>query len=122
MKYFSTLYCLGLSFMLLSSASAVSQRQPIKARHDITLNQAHKGDQKIDSLLLESYMPTSDSIKKFYLEARAIFEKDTAAFTDDRIIVAAKRNHINLISGPMLGNVQAERPEPVVVLLREPLS
>ncbi len=109
MKYFSTLYCLGLSFMLLSSASAVSQRQPIKARHDITLNQAHKGDQKIDSLLLESYMPTSDSIKKFYLEARAIFEKDTAAFTDDRIIVAAKRNHINLISGPMLGNVQAER-------------
>ncbi|WP_339756115.1 alkaline phosphatase D family protein [Algoriphagus aquimarinus] len=91
---------------LFSTATFAQRTDSIPVRHDVTLPQAHKGTLKIDSLLLDSYVRLPENIRKFYLEARSVFEENEVDFTDERIVAAAVKNGIPLISGPMLGDLK----------------
>ncbi len=79
---------------------------PEKPAHDVSLNQAHKGNQEIDTLLLDSYGRLPEERRTFYLRAREILTGSPAAtLTDPKIIEAAKQAGLSLIGGPMLGDV-----------------
>lgn len=97
-------YCLILSVQ----SGQAQTKENAKPRHLITLKQAHQGTPYIDSLLLESYGLPKSNIRDFYLASRAIFEQEKAAFTDSKIIELARKHQIDLISGPMLGDVQSD--------------
>lgn len=78
----------------------------IPVRHNVTLPQAHKGTLEIDSLLLDSYVRLPENIRQFYLEARLVLEENAVDFTDEKIVAAAAKNGIPLMSGPMLGDLK----------------
>ncbi|MCL3782143.1 alkaline phosphatase family protein [Prolixibacteraceae bacterium JC049] len=61
----------------------------------------------MDTKLLDSYGRLPDNIRQFYLTARAQFAKENAEFTNDAIIAAAQKYNLQLMGGPMLGNLQA---------------
>lgn len=70
----------------------------------VTPREAHIGDLEIDKMLLDSYILLPDSIRKFYLASRAIFEQEADIdFTNLKIVDAARENNISLMGGPLLG-------------------
>jgi len=90
--------------------------EPIKRVINVTLGQAHKGTLEIDTMLLDSFGKLPHHIRRFYLDARAVFADDPDAnFTDPRIVEAAKTHGLALMGGPMLGDL---RPDGVTVWLR----
>ncbi|MFC5624320.1 alkaline phosphatase D family protein [Algoriphagus winogradskyi] len=91
---------------LFSTATFAQRTDSIPVKHDVSLPQAHKGTLEIDSLLLDSYVRLPENIRKFYLEARSVFEDNAVDFTDERIVAAAANNDIPLIAGPMLGDIK----------------
>ncbi|WP_425637994.1 alkaline phosphatase D family protein [Algoriphagus yeomjeoni] len=96
----------ALIVTLFSAATFAQRTDSIPVRHDVTLPQAHKGTLEIDSLLLDSYVRLPENSRKFYLEARSVFEENEVDFTDERILSTAVKNGIPLISGPMLGDLK----------------
>ncbi|WP_339705030.1 alkaline phosphatase D family protein [Algoriphagus aquimarinus] len=96
----------ALIVTLFSTATFAQRTDSIPIRHNVSLNQAHKGTLEIDSLLLDSYTRLPTNVRQFYLEARSIFEGNGADFTDERIVAAAAKNGIPLMSGPMLGDIK----------------
>jgi alkaline phosphatase D len=95
-----------LILILLSTATFAQKNDSIPVRHNVTLPQAHKGTLEIDSLLLDSYTRLPENVRKFYMEARSVFEENSVDFTDERIVAAAAKNSILLMSGPMLGDLK----------------
>jgi alkaline phosphatase D len=95
-----------LIITLFSTATIAQRTDSVPLRHTVTLPEAHKGTLEIDTLLLNSYTRLPSNVRQFYLEARSIFEGNGADFTDERIIAAAAKNGLNLISGPMLGEIK----------------
>ncbi len=81
-------------------------KDTIVPNHKVTLNEAHVGNQEIDTKLLDSYRLLPENIRRFYLSARSCFSgKPDADFTDEKIIEAAQKNNIALMGGPMLGKL-----------------
>ena len=90
----------GLSFSLCQGEA------PVKPTHEVSLQQAHKGDLEIDTYLLDSFGRLPKERRTFYLAARQILaDASTATPSHPRIIEAARKAGISLISGPMLGDV-----------------
>ena len=81
----------------------------VKPTHEVTLNIAHKGTLEVDTKLLDSYGKLPDDIRSFYLEARAILAQNPKARLNDlEIVNIAKNKGLDLISGPMLGDIQED--------------
>jgi alkaline phosphatase D len=79
---------------------------PVTPTTRVTLPKAHKGTLDVDTQLLDSYGKLPDHIRQFYLDARAILTASpTARIADPKIIAAAQKAQMPLISGPMLGNI-----------------
>jgi len=88
----------------------------IPPRHKVTLREAHIGSLEIDTKLLDSYGLLPGNIRQFYLDARSVFSgQPDADFTNIDIIMAARKNNLPLMGGPMLGKLGKDR---VVVWLR----
>ncbi|MGF1584785.1 MAG: alkaline phosphatase D family protein [Bacteroidales bacterium] len=95
-----------IALMNLDNNCFSASYDTIPPRHTVTLNEAHIGDLEIDTRLLDSYLLLPDSIRKFYLSARTVFEGNPDAdFTNNEIIEAAREYNLPLIGGPMLGNL-----------------
>ena len=76
---------------------------------DVTLKDAHKGTLEVDTRLLDSYGKPPANQRAFYLDARAHFEANAQArFADQAIVAAAKAHDIQLMGGPMLGDLQSD--------------
>ncbi|WP_244651397.1 MULTISPECIES: alkaline phosphatase [unclassified Lentimonas] len=87
-----------------------------QCEHKVTLKQAHMGSLEIDTLLLDSFGAPPENIRQFYLESRAALEADkNGTFTLPEVLKAAQKNDIDLMGGPILGDITAES---VVVWLR----
>lgn len=81
----------------------------IKPQHRVTLNQAHKGNLEVDTLLLDSYGRPPENIRQFYLDARAAFaEEKNRDFSHQSILSAAREHGIPLLGGPMLGDLGSD--------------
>ena len=80
----------------------------ISVRHNVTLKEAHTGSLEIDTMLLNSYKIVPSHIRQFYLDARNIFQKSETDFTNKQIIEAALNNELNLMGGPMLGDLKPD--------------
>ena len=94
----------GLATGLRSFAAAVA------CRFKVSLKEAHKGTQEIDTKLLDSYGELPGNIRTFYLDARATLMKSPSAdFSDPAIVKAAQTHALSLMGGPMLGDLQADR-------------
>jgi alkaline phosphatase D len=107
-------------FSLLSVSvcnSALSQNTgTISPRHRVTLPEAHTGDLVNDTRLLDSYEILPGNVRQFYLDARAVFSgTENADFTDSKISGSAKKNGIQLMGGPMLGNLKEDG---IIIMLR----
>ncbi len=99
------LVCLTL-FCALPGSVCRAEETPMKPIHVVSLDQAHKGDLKIDTLLLDSFGRPPEERRTFYLTARQILaDSPSATPSDPGIIEAAKKSGIPLISGPMLGDI-----------------
>lgn len=96
----------ALIVTLFSTATFAQRTDSIPVRHNVTLPEAHKGTLEIDTLLLDSYTRLPTNVRQFYLEARSIFEGNAVDFTDERIVAAAAKNAMPLMSGPMLGHIK----------------
>jgi alkaline phosphatase D len=68
----------------------------------VTLKQAHKGTLKIDTLLLNSYGKVEEQTEQFYLESRKVL---TVENNEQKLNEIAKKHHLKLVAGPMLGNL-----------------
>ncbi|MDP4644839.1 MAG: alkaline phosphatase D family protein, partial [Opitutales bacterium] len=87
-----------------------------KRQHDVSLKQAHIGSLEIDTLLLDSYGKPPESIRQFYLNGRAAFAAcESCTFASPELIKAAQKNGMELMGGPLLGDIAAES---VIVWLR----
>lgn len=95
-----------LMFCGLLASVCCAEVKPVKPTHAVSLNQAHKGNLEIDILLLDSFGRLPEERRTFYLMARQILaDSPTATPSDPRLIEAAKKSGIPLISGPMVGDV-----------------
>lgn len=105
MKYWLNLFCLTISCALPVSVCC-AEETPVKPTHAVSLGDAHKGTLEIDTRLLDSYGRPPEERRAFYLAAREILADSPAASpTDPRIIEAAQKAGLPLLSGPMLGDV-----------------
>ncbi|MDP4643909.1 MAG: alkaline phosphatase D family protein [Opitutales bacterium] len=87
-----------------------------KRQHDVSLKQAHIGSLEIDTLLLDSFGEPPENVRQFYLSGRAAFAADKGCvFSSTDVLKAAQKNDIDLLGGPLLGDLSAEG---VVVWLR----
>ena len=99
------LLCLTL-FLGMSVSVCSMETAPVKPAHVVSLSQAHQGNLEIDTLLLDSYGRLPEERRAFYLKAREILAGSSAVtLTDPKIIDAAKKAGLSLISGPMLGDI-----------------
>ncbi len=97
--------CLTLCLGMIATA-CYAESTPDTATHIVTLKQAHVGSLEIDSLLLDSFERLPEAQRSFYLKAREILAScPDATLSDPKIIKAAKKAGLALISGPMLGDV-----------------
>jgi alkaline phosphatase D len=97
----------SLSLCFLGSAVVfAAEVLPVKPGHAVSLGEAHRGDLRVDTQLLDSYGRLPEDVRTFYLAAREILvDSPQATPADPRIIEAAQRAKLPLISGPMLGEV-----------------
>ncbi len=83
-----------------------AKQRLVEPSHVVSLRQAHKGSLEIDTLLLDSYGRLPEERRVFYLAAREVLTMSPGAdLTDPRIITAARKAELPLVSGPMLGDV-----------------
>lgn len=108
MRYLKPIHLfLSVISLCWSPNSFCQDADTVSPLHQVTLKQAHVGSLAIDTMLLNSYSVTPLNIQQFYLKARAVFENNRADFTNKQITAAALKNEINLMGGPMLGDVKA---------------
>ena len=107
-------------FLISTTAAAVAlHRRPALAaeahstapRINVSLPQAHKGTPAIDMDLLNSYDRQPESVRRFFAEARAVFDADRQArfAGNHELKAAADRYGVKHLGGPMLGNVGHDR-------------
>ena len=83
-----------------------AETTPVKPECKVSLGQAHKGTLELDTRLLDSYGRLPEERRAFYLTAREILAGSPAAsLSDSKIIEAAGKAGLPLISGPMLGDL-----------------
>ncbi len=76
----------------------------------VTLPEAHKGTLEVDTRLLDSYGEPPETLRSFYLEARAAFAGNRDAdFKDAAIVQAARDRGLVLMGGPLLGDLREDR-------------
>ncbi|MCK0190676.1 alkaline phosphatase D family protein [Arenibacter sp. F20364] len=106
MRFKRAIYLLvGIMFTMLSNKCFCQISKNVSPRYTITLDEAHIGSLKIDSMLLDSYGKAPLNSMKFYLDARKLFKNNKADFTDRQIVEAALNNDMSLMGGPMLGDI-----------------
>jgi alkaline phosphatase D len=98
---------LGLTFLGgICAWEGFAEITPVVPSSEVSLGQAHQGTLEIDTLLLDSYGRLPEERRAFYLSAREILAGSPAATpADPKIIDAARKAGLTLISGPMLGDV-----------------
>jgi alkaline phosphatase D len=106
MRFKKSPYLVALIVTVFCNPTFAQRTDFIPVRHNVSLNQAHKGTLEIDTLLLNSYTTVPSKVRQFYLEARSVFEENGADFTDERIVAAAAKNGVPLMSGPILGDIK----------------
>jgi alkaline phosphatase D len=107
-KKFTGLYFFPL-FFLFTNLCYGANSDTIQPRHKVTLPEAHIGDLEIDTKLLDSYGRLPENIRRFYLDARAVFtENADADFSHPAILDAARKNELPLMGAPMLGNLRED--------------
>ena len=75
--------------------------------YQVTLSEAHVGNLKVDTKLLDSYELLPENIRDFYLNSRAVLSSDPDTdFSNPLILKTAKKYNIPLMGGPMLGKLQ----------------
>lgn len=75
----------------------------------VTLPEAHKGTLEVDTRLLDSYGKLPDNVRQFYFESRAHFaDSPSANFEDEVVVEAAAKHSIDLLGGPMLGDLRSD--------------
>ncbi len=90
---------------LLTFARGASARG-IERKIRVSLREAHKGTLEVDTQLLDSYGKPPRHWRQFYLDARQVFESDSAAdFSHPAILAAAARQNLALMGGPLLGDL-----------------
>jgi alkaline phosphatase D len=95
------------AFISISNECCSQSADYISPRYKVTLPEAHIGNLDIDTRSLDSYGPSEEKIKQFYLDARGVFTKTSNAdFMNARILEAAQKHNLPLIGGPMLGNLR----------------
>lgn len=91
---------------MLFASGCSTLPQPLKPTYKVSLREAHKGTLNIDSLLLDSFGPPCKNKRTFYLKAREILESSPPTTpSNPKIVEAAKKSGLSLMSGPMLGNL-----------------
>ncbi len=108
MKYKNILFqcCFFLITISISNDCYCQNTDTIPTRYKVTLKEAHIGNLEIDTKLLDSYKLLPENYRQFYLDARLVFSKNAYAdFTNPEIIKAAKKHHLPLMGGPMLGEL-----------------
>ncbi|WP_163323612.1 alkaline phosphatase D family protein [Draconibacterium mangrovi] len=107
MRFIEPKYLFVFITMIYFSNNCFCQNtDKVSPRYNVTLKEAHIGSFEIDTMLLNSYETLPSNITSFYLDARAVFEKNKVDFTDIQIVEAATKNNIRLMGGPMLGDVK----------------
>ncbi|MEM6474280.1 MAG: hypothetical protein AAF802_32380, partial [Planctomycetota bacterium] len=75
----------------------------------VTLRNAHKGTLEIDTQLLDSYGGPPEVRRSFYLETRAIFERNAETeFSHPEILASAEKHGLPLMGGPLLGDLKSD--------------
>ncbi|MEM0927489.1 MAG: hypothetical protein AAGJ83_15690, partial [Planctomycetota bacterium] len=96
-------------FAVLISAIACGRdlfASMVERRIRVPLKEAHRGTLDVDTRLLDSYGGPSETLRKFYFDARSVFESDvTAHFSHQAIVESASRHGIHLMGGPLLGDL-----------------
>lgn len=118
MKNYTTISYLTifLSIFIISFSCLSAENDTIQPNYKVTLPEAHVGNLKIDTKLLDSYGQLPENIRQFYLKARTVFVGNPDAdFTHPEIIEAAQKNDVPLMGGPILGKLSGEG---VVIWLR----
>lgn len=105
-----TIFYITLIFLLLAygkgGVKLYAQTESKGKKKLVLLPKVHKGTLEIDTWLLDSNGRLPDSLRQFYLDAREAFAANLEAdFTDAAIINTAKKYNIQLLGGPMLGNL-----------------
>ncbi|GAB5405050.1 MAG: alkaline phosphatase D family protein [Aureliella sp.] len=100
-------------FLVASAATGVALRSAratmVPRKIKVTLPQAHKGTLEVDTNLLDSYGPPPENTREFYFAARKAFSSDKLLnFDSARIVQLAKRHSIDLMGGPLLGNLKSD--------------
>ena len=99
-------YCVFLLILNFSNNCFGSDNDTIPPRYKVTLPEAHIGNLEIDTKLLDSYLRLPENIRQFYLDARAVFSNNPDAdFSNPGILEVAKKYHMVLMGGPMLGKL-----------------
>lgn len=119
-RLYTALFSLFTSCLCLNAydccGDAVKDILLSKRQHDVSLKQAHIGSLEIDTLLLDSYGEPPENIRQFYLSGRAAFAACADCdFSSPEVLKAAHDNGIDLLGGPILGDLSAKS---VVVWLR----
>ena len=105
MKRRPFLFSLGAATLLARNSSA----NAIERVDRISLRDAHKGTLEIDTRLLDSFGPPPTQLRQFYLDARQHFaDNSDAQFSDAAILKAASKNGVQVMGGPMLGDVRGD--------------
>ncbi|MEM6692094.1 MAG: alkaline phosphatase D family protein [Planctomycetota bacterium] len=75
----------------------------------VSLPQVHKGTLEVDTSLLDSYGPPPSNRRQFYLGSRNVFSTNRQARFEDKEILDLARSHsIDLMGGPMLGQLKSD--------------
>lgn len=101
------------NFLIVSASTTVGMQpasgEMVPRKIPVSLPQAHKGTLEVDTNLMDSFGPPPENLRQFYLSAREVFANDRHAnFDDPRIVDHAQRNSIDLMGGPMLGNLKSD--------------
>ncbi|MEM9886225.1 MAG: alkaline phosphatase D family protein [Bacteroidota bacterium] len=98
---------MSIAITCLNTQGICQTRDTIFPRYDITLDEAHIGSLRIDTMLLNSYETMPSNVKQFYLDSRKIFEVKETDFTNPSLVETASKHGINLIAGPILGDLKS---------------
>ncbi len=101
------------NFLLASSAAVVGARvckaEMTPRQISVSLPEAHRGTLEVDTNLLDSFGPPPENRRQFYLGSRKVFTSDrTANFDHTAIKQLAQQHSIDLMGGPMLGNLTSD--------------
>lgn len=105
MKRRRLLLTLGAALVTAKKTLAAFATRKIR----VSLRDAHKGTLEVDTQLLDSYGGPETNTRNFYLEVREHFTKSPLAdFTDPQVLESAAKHKIDLMGGPLLGNLSSD--------------